>query len=113
MDFPIFINKFILSNRILKGTVFWYWFLLINHSGFRFDDYHIWKNFWCSLNRGYHDTEYKYHFEKVWGKNAKPERIVLSQRDFDSLQARLSEPPKFNQGLSDLMNRKSPFDDEK
>jgi hypothetical protein len=65
-----------------------------------------------NLNKGYHDTEYKYQFEKVWGKNAKIERIVLSQRDFDSLQARLSEPPKFNQSLYDLMNRKSPWSDE-
>ena len=84
----------------------------MSHSRFHFDDYHIWGSFWGSLNKGYHDIQYEYEFSKVWGKNAKIEKIVLSQRDFDALQARFSEPPKFNQGLYDLMNRKSPFEDE-
>ena len=106
-------RNFILNIKFIRYHPIWWWVRLMSHSRFHFDDYHIWKNFWCSLNRGYHDTEYKYQFEKVWGKNAKIETIVLSQRDFDSLQARLSEPPKFNQGLSDLLNRKSPFEDEK
>ena len=105
-------RNFILNIKFIRYHPIWWWVRLISHSKFHFDDYHIWKNFWCSLNRGYHDTEYKYHFEKVWGKNAKPERIVLSQRDFDSLQARLADPPKFNQNLYDLMQKKSPWDGE-
>jgi hypothetical protein len=86
----------------------------MHHSKFHFDDYHIWKEFWCSLNKGYHDTEYKYEFEKVWGKNAKPERIVLSQRDFDSLQERLNAPPdpKVMERFREILNRPSPWDDE-
>ena len=105
-------RNFILNIKFIRYHPIWWWVRLISHSKFHFDDYHIWKEFWCSLNRGYHDTEYKYQFEKVWGKNAKPERIVLSQRDFDSLQARLADPPKFNQSLSDLLNRKASWDDE-
>jgi hypothetical protein len=105
-------RNFILNIKFIRYHPIWWWVRLMSHSRFHFDDYHIWKEFWCSLNRGYHDTEYRYQFEKVWGKNAKPERIVLSQRDFDSLQRRLSEPPKFNQGLSDLLTRKAPWEDE-
>ena len=105
-------RNFILNIKFIRYSPLWWWVRLISHSRFHFDDYHIWKEFWCSLNRGYHDTEYKYQFEKVWGKNAKIETIVLSQRDFDSLQARLSEPPKFNQNLYDLMQKKSPWDGE-
>ena len=105
-------RNFILNIKFIRYHPIWWWVRLISHSRFHFDDYHIWKEFWCSLNRGYHDTEYKYQFEKVWGKNAKIETIVLSQRDFDSLQARLSEPPKFNQNLYDLMQKKSPWDGE-
>jgi hypothetical protein len=57
----------------------------------------------------YKDWEYERKCIKHLGM--KPTKIYLSQRDFDALQARLAEPPKFNQGLSDLLNRKSPWDD--
>jgi hypothetical protein len=115
MDFPIFLNKLIIGNKYLRYSSFWWWWRLISHSRFHFDDYHIWKEFWCSLNRGYHDTEYKYQFEKVWGKNSKPERIVLSQRDFDALQERLNGPPdpKVMERFREILNRPSPWSDEK
>ena len=107
-------RNFILNIKFIRYSPFWWWVRLMSHYWFRFDDYHIWKEFWCSLNSGWNTMQYVYEFEKVWGKGSyPPERIVLSQRDFDSLQQRLAEPPKFNQGLSDLLNRKSPFDDEK
>jgi 5-bromo-4-chloroindolyl phosphate hydrolysis protein len=83
----------------------------MSHQGFRFDDYGIWGSFWISINRGYVDMEYKYEFEKFWGKGAKAETIVLSQRDYDALVDRLNEKPKFNQKLYDLMSKKSPWDD--
>jgi hypothetical protein len=69
-----------------------------------------------NLNKGYHDTEYKYEFEKVWGKGSyPPERIVLSQRDFDSLQERLNAPPdpKVMERFREILNRPSPWSDEK
>jgi len=115
MDFPIFINNFIISNKFLKGTTFWWWWRLISHSRFHFDDYHIWGSFWSSLNSGYHDTEYKYQFEKVWGKNAKIETIVLSQTDFDALQERLNADPdpEVMERFREILNRPSPWDDEK
>ena len=57
--------------------------------------------------------QYVYEFEKVWGEGSyPPERILLSPTDFDALQRRLAEPPKFNQGLYDLLSRKCPWDDE-
>lgn len=68
------------------------------------------KNFILSLWYRYKDWEYERKCIKHLGM--KPTKIYLSQRDFDSLQERLSEPPKFNQNLYDLMNRKSPFEDE-
>ena len=108
-----FLNRLILDNKFLQRKPIWWWYRLISHSRFHFDDYHIWKEFWCSLNSGWNTMQYVYEFEKVWGEGSyPPERIVLSQRDFDALQERLSEPPKFNQSLSDLLNRKAPWDDE-
>jgi hypothetical protein len=114
MDFPIFINKFIIVFKPIRYTVFWYWFRYINSYGFRFDDHQRYSDFWLNLNKGYHDTEYKYQFEKVWGKNAKIETIVLSQRDFDALQERLNEPPdpKVIERFREILNRPSFWSDE-
>ena len=58
--------------------------------------------------------EYKWNFEKFWGKNAKPERILLSAEDYDTLVERLNEPPDPEQieSLRKLMNRKSPWEVE-
>jgi len=105
------ISKWIISNRFLRYYPIWWWYRLMSHQGFRFDDYGIWGSFWISINRGYVDMEYKYEFEKFWGKGAKAETIVLSQRDYDALVDRLNEKPKFNQKLYDLMSKKSPWDD--
>jgi hypothetical protein len=84
----------------------------MSHEGFRFDDYYVWGEFWSSLNAGYVDMEYKWNFEKFWGKGAKAETIVLSQTDFDHLVERLNKKPKFNQKLYDLMSKKSPWEEE-
>ncbi len=86
----------------------------MSHEGFRFDDYHIWTEFWYSINKGYVDTEYKWEFEKFWGKGAKPERIVLPAKDFDALVERLNEPPDPEQieSLKRILQRKSPWDEE-
>ena len=113
MNFPTFINKWIISNRFLRYTPIWWWYRLINHSNFRFDDYHIWGEFWSSLNGGWLDMNYKWEFEKFWGKGAKPEKIVLSQRDFDALQKRLAEPPDpaIMERFREILNRKAPWDE--
>lgn len=56
---------------------------------------------------------YKWEFEKVWGKNAKPETIVLSQDDFDALQERLNAPPdpKAVERLTEILRKSAPWDD--
>lgn len=52
--------------------------------------------------------EYKWNFEKFWGKGAKAERILLSARDYDTLVEKINNPdPKQIESLRKLMNRKS------
>jgi hypothetical protein len=83
----------------------------MSHEGFRFDDYGVWGSFWNSINRGYVDMEYKYDFEKFWGKGAKAETIYLPEEDFDALVERLNEKPQYNENLAKLLQKKAPWDD--
>ena len=86
----------------------------MSHEGFRFDDYHIWKEFWHSLNHGWEHIEYVNEFEKFWGKGSyPPEKIILSQRDFDALVDRLNEPPdpKAVERLTEILRKPAPWDD--
>jgi hypothetical protein len=108
-----FLHKLIIGNRFLRYSNFWWWYRLMSHSGFRFDDYHIWKEFWYSINKGFLDTEYKWEFEKFWGKGAKAETIILSQRDFDDLTERLNEKPdpEALESIRKLLDRRAPWDD--
>ena len=59
------------------------------------------------------DTEYKWEFEKFWGKGAKAETIILSQRDFDDLTERLNEKPdpEALESIRKLLDRRAPWDD--
>ena len=113
MDFPVFLNKWIIGFKPIKYTPFWWWYRLMSHEGFRFDDYYVWGEFWSSLNAGYLDINYKWEFENFWGKNAKPETILLSARDYDTLVERLNSPPdpETIEKLRKLMNRKSPWNE--
>ena len=113
MDFPIFLNKLIIGNKYLRHTSFWYWFRLTNHSNWRMDDHQRYWDFWYSINKGYVDTEYKWEFEKFWGKRAQPEQIVLHREDYDAIVEMLNEPPNaaIMEKLKELMNRKSPWDE--
>jgi hypothetical protein len=84
----------------------------MSHQGFRFDDYHVWGEFWYSLNGGWLDMNYKWEFEKFWGKGAKPEKIVLPAKDFDALVEMLELPSEATmESVKRLMNRKAPWDD--
>ena len=112
MNLPIFINKFIIGNKYLRYSSIWWWFRLMSHEGFRFDDYHIWRSFWSSLNGGWLDMNYQAEFEKFWGVKAKSTTTYVSQDDYDKLQEMIAEPPKPIPGLIDLMNRKSPFEND-
>jgi len=40
----------------------------MNHMWFRFDDYHIWRNFWYHLNEGYYEMGYEWEYKNKWGK---------------------------------------------
>ena len=53
----------------------------MSHQGFRFDDYHVWKEFWSSLSGGWLDINYQAEFEKFWGKGSyPPERICKTMK---------------------------------
>ena len=82
----------------------------MSHYGFRFDDYHVWGEFWHSINSGWLDMNYQYEFEKFWGKGAKPEKIILSKEDFDVLVEKLNEPPQYNEKIARVLQRKAPWD---
>ena len=112
MDFPVFLNKFIIGNKYLRYTSFGCWFRLINHSNWRMDDHQRYWDFWLSINRGYDDMNYKWEFEKFWGKNAKPETIILSQENYDALVEKLNEPPdpKVVERFREIINRRAPWD---
>jgi len=109
----VLINKWIISNRFLRYTPFWCWYRLMSHEGFRFDDRHICAEFWYSINKGYVDTEDKWEFEKFWGKGAKPEIMYVSQEAYDKLQEMIAEPPKPIPALTELLNRKTPFENDR
>jgi uncharacterized protein (DUF1778 family) len=40
-----------------------------------------------------------------------PEKIYVSQEDYDKLMHMIANPPSIKQTLKDLMNRKAPWDD--
>ena len=83
----------------------------MSHQRFRFDYYHVWKEFWSSLSGGWLDMNYKWEFEKFWGKGAKPEPIYVSQEDYDALVERINEPPdpEALESIRKLLDRKTPW----
>ena len=115
MNFPMFLNKWIIGLKPIKYTSFWWLYRLMCHEGFRFDDYHVWGEFWHSLNHGWEHIQYVNEFEEYWGKGSyPPETIILSQRDFDSLVDRLNEPPdpKAIERLTEILRKPAPWDDD-
>ena len=64
----VILHKLILTNKYLRYTPFWWWWRLISHEGFRFDDYYVWGEFWHSISSGWEQMEYVNEFEKYWGK---------------------------------------------
>jgi len=112
MVFPAWLNKSIIGFNQIKYTPFWWWYRLMSHSGFRFDDYHVWGEFWHSLNHGWEHMDYVYKFEEFWGKGSyPPEKIVLPQKDFDALVEKLNEPPQYNEKIARVLQRKAPWDE--
>ena len=68
MDFPVFINKWVIGFKPIKYTPFWFWFRLVNHSNWRMDDHQRYWDFWMSINRGYDNMNYKWEYKNVWSK---------------------------------------------
>jgi hypothetical protein len=61
---------------------------------------------WCRWK----DYQYERKCIKYFG--AKPEKIYLSQRDYDTLVEKINNPdPEQIESLRKLMNRKSPWDE--
>ena len=107
-----FLHKLIITNKYLRYTPAWWWWRLITHQGFRFDDYYVWGEFWHSLSSGWEHMEYVNEFEKYWGEGSyPPEKIVLPQKDFDALVDRLNEPPQYDEKIAKLLTRKAPWDE--
>ncbi len=109
-----FIHKLIIGNRFLRGSCFWWWYRLISHEGFHFDDYYVWGEFWHSLNAEWEHMEYVHKFEEVWGKGSyPPEKIILSKENFDNLQKRLAEPPdpKAIERLTEILRKPAPWNE--
>ena len=108
----VILHKLIITNKYLRYTPFWWWWRLITHQGFRFDDYYVWGEFWHSISSGWEHMEYVYKFEEFWGKGSyPPEKIVLPKEDFDALVERLSLPSEATmESIKRLMNRKAPWD---
>ena len=112
MDFPVFLNKFILSLKPIKYTVFWYWYRLINHQYWRMDDHQRYSDFWLNLNHGWDHMNYVHKFEEFWGKGSyPPERIVVSKEAYDSLVEKLSAPPdpEVVKKIKRVLSRKAPW----
>jgi len=114
MDFPVFLNKWIIGFKPIIYTPFWWWYRLMSHQGFRFDDYYVWGEFWHSLNHEWEHMEHVYKFEEFWGKGSyPPEKIILSKEDFDALVEKLNEPPQYNEKIARVLSRKAPWEDER
>ena len=114
MIIPVFIYKRLIGYRPIMYTPLWWWFRLMCHEGFRFDDYHIWGSFWTSLSGGWDHMQYVHKFEEFWGEGSyPPERIVLPKENFDSLVERLNKPPdpEAMEKIKRVLERKAPWDD--
>lgn len=103
------IHKIILSNKYLRYTPFWCWYRLMIHLDCHLDDRFVYQDFWNSINEGYAQMMDDAMWLQYFG--AKPEKILLSRRDYDKLVEVLNNPPEPSQGLIDLMKRPSPFID--
>jgi hypothetical protein len=111
MNFPVFLSKWIISNRYLRYTPVWFWYRLINHEDYRLDDRFLYQDFWNSICEGQtqmvEDDKWMTYF------GAKPETIYLSQRDYDTLVEKINNPdPEQIESLRKLLQRPSPWEVE-
>ena len=113
MDFPVFLNKWIIGLKPIKYTPFWFWFRLVNHSGWRMDDHQRYSDFWLNLNHGWDHMTYVHKFEEFWGEGSyPPERIVVSKEAYDALVERLNQPPdpEAMKKIARVLSRRAPWE---
>jgi hypothetical protein len=112
MDFPVWLNRFIIGNRYLRYHPIWCWYKLINHQDYRLDDRFVYQDFWNSINFGQTQMVEDAKWLEYFG--AKPETILLSVEDYDTLVARLNEPPdpKVVERFREIMNKPAPWEEE-
>jgi hypothetical protein len=46
----ILLNRLIIGFKPIKYTPFWHWYRLMVHQSYRFDDRHLYTDFWWSIN---------------------------------------------------------------
>jgi hypothetical protein len=110
MNFPIFLNKLIITNKYLRYSSFWFWWRLISHEDYRLDDRFLYQDFWNSINEGQtqmvEDDKWMTYF------GAKPETMYVSQRDYDLLVEKINNhDPEQIESLRKLLQRPSPWDE--
>lgn len=105
-------HKLIIGNKFLRYSSFWCWYRLMIHQDYHLDDRFLYQDFWNSINEGYSQMVEDDKWMTYFG--AKPERIVLSARDFDALVERLNKPPDpaIMERFREILNRKAPWDEE-
>jgi hypothetical protein len=110
----IFLHKLIIGNKFLTLLKFLVVVdRLISHSGFHFDDYHVWKEFWYSINKGFLDTELQDGNLRSSGvKTQNLKQLLLSPEDYDALVERINEPPdpEALESIRKLLDRRAPWD---
>ncbi len=119
MNFPTFLNKWIISNKFLHRTPFWYWYRLINHNDMRLDDRHLSADFWYELNYGWWCMEYDTFIHSPEADEAAmsirspedmPDTIYLSAEDYDAIMDRIENPEPPTPFLRQLLSRPAPWD---
>ena len=62
------------------------------------------------LSLWYRCKEWNYERKCIKYFGVKPEIIVLSQKNYDSLVEKLNEPPEYNENLAKLLQKKAPWE---
>jgi hypothetical protein len=68
------------------------------------------RNLILSLYYKYKSWRYEQRCIKYFG--AKPEKIYLSQEDYDALVKRLNEKPKYNENIARVLRRIPPWEEK-
>jgi len=104
-------HKLIINNKFLRYTPFWWWFRLMDHEDYRFDDRFLYQDFWNSINEGYSQMVEDDKWMTYFG--AKPEKVYVSQETYDELVRRINEPPdpKVIERLKQIMSKPAPWEE--